>query len=132
VADPRFLTVDEVIVLHAEAIQFYGGEPGLLDYSLLESAVMAPQASFGGEYLYKNIHAMAAAYWYSLVKNHSFVDGNKRVGLHACDAFLAFNGLQLTLSSEKAEEVTFAIAKGEITREGLIEILEQSVGPLEL
>ncbi|HYQ81440.1 MAG TPA: Fic family protein, partial [Anaeromyxobacteraceae bacterium] len=74
---PAFLTLDEVLALHADQIGRYGGSPGLRDLGLLESALAAPRATFGGEHLHGSLPEMAAAYLFHLVRNHPFVDGNK-------------------------------------------------------
>ena len=78
--EPLFLTVDEVLEIHEEQIERYGGSSGLRDAAALESAVATPQATFGGEFLHTSIPAMAAAYLYHLCQNHPFTDGKKRVG----------------------------------------------------
>ena len=77
-APPRFLSVDDVLVLHAIAIEDQGGDPLLRDHGLLESAVATPAQQFGGQYLHEDIPAMAAAYAFHICKNHPFADGNKR------------------------------------------------------
>jgi death-on-curing protein len=77
----RFLTVERVKQLHADAVRKYGGSKGLRDEGMLESAVAMPMTAFGGSYLHEGIFEMASAYLYHLVQNHPFVDGNKRVGL---------------------------------------------------
>lgn len=127
---PRFLRVDEVIELHRQGIALYGGEPGLRDRGLLESAVLAPQQTFGGEYLYPSLPEMAAAYWLGLVMNHVFVDGNKRLGLRAADVFLALNGLDLTLTEAEAVDLTLRITVHQIGREELVARIEQNTAPL--
>jgi hypothetical protein len=76
-----FLTVDEVLAIHAHLIERYGGSPGIRDLGLLRSALAMPEASFGGETLHATLYEQAAAYCFHSVKNHPFVDGNKRVGL---------------------------------------------------
>ena len=85
---PVFLTVENVLALHADAIAEFGGAEGTRDPGLLESAVELVRQTFDGTYLAASIPAMAATYWYHLVMNHPFVDGNKRVGLYACESFL--------------------------------------------
>lgn len=72
-----FLQVTDVLLLHSQQVDLYGGEHGVRDIGLLESAVARPQASFGDEYLHVNIFEMAAAYMFHLVQNHPFLDGNK-------------------------------------------------------
>jgi death-on-curing protein len=75
---PVFLTLGEAFAIHANQIEQYGGEPGLRDEGLLRSALAQPEASFGGEWLHTTLAEMAGAYLFHLVKNHAFVDGNKR------------------------------------------------------
>lgn len=76
---PVFLRLDEVLAMHADQIRRYGGRPGIRDLELLESALGAPEASYGGDYLHPTLHEMAAAYLFHIVRNHPFVDGNKRI-----------------------------------------------------
>ena len=86
--DPKFLTLDDVIEIHGEMIARYGGSDGIRDKGLLESAVATPQASFGGDYVHTDVFEMAAAYLFHIVKNHPFIDGNKRTGAMAAFVFL--------------------------------------------
>jgi death on curing protein len=95
--EPVFLSLDEVLEIHEQQIDRYGGSPGLRDAAGLESAVATPQATFGGEYLHTSIPAMAAAYLFHLCQNHAFIDGNKRVGANAAITFLLINGWEPTL-----------------------------------
>ena len=89
----RYLSVDAVLAIHEEVLSAHGGGTGLRDRGLLESAVAAPQASFGGEPLISDPVEIAAAYLFYLCSNHPFVDGNKRVGLASCLVFLEINSL---------------------------------------
>jgi death-on-curing protein len=86
------LTPSAVIAIHAEVLAAHGGGAGIRDHGLLESAVAAPQATFGGEPLFNDPVEIGAAYLFYLCRNHPFVDGNKRVGLASCLVFLAANG----------------------------------------
>ena len=79
----RFLSLEDVIELHRLQLEMYGGSDGIRDLGLLESAVMMPQASFGGEYVHSGVFEMAAAYAFHIAENQPFVDGNKRTAL-AC------------------------------------------------
>jgi death-on-curing protein len=88
----RHLSVEAVLAIHAEVLRASGGDAGLRDRSLLESAVAAPRASFGGEPLIRDTVEIAAAYLYYLCRNHPFVDGNKRTALAAALVFLQANG----------------------------------------
>ena len=82
------LTVEMVREIHAEAIARFGGSDGVREAALLESAVAAPQASFGGKSPYKDLAEVAAAYLFYICRNHAFIDGNKRAALGACIVFL--------------------------------------------
>jgi death-on-curing protein len=128
--EPHFLSVEQVLDLHAEAIARYGGDPGLRDRRLLESAVLAPQQTFDGALLYTSLAQIGAAYWIGLVTNHAFVDGNKRVGLFACDVFLLMNGYKLTLTPQATTAATLLIATGQIERAELVALIERSIEPL--
>ncbi len=109
---PVFLTLDEVLALHADQIERYGGRPGLREAGLLESALAAPQATFDGAYLHPSLPEMAAAYLYHLAKNHPFLDGNKRIGLAAALAFLGLNGLWLEADPDALADLVLAVAAG--------------------
>lgn len=89
---PLHLTAEAVKAIHEEVLAAHGGSPGLRDAALLESAVAAPQATYRGEPLLKDIVEIAAAYFFYLCCNHPFVDGNKRTALAACLVFLEANG----------------------------------------
>ena len=95
----RYLTVDEVIYIHKELINEFGGSDGMRDRNSLEAAVMRPQVGY-----YKSIHDEAAALMESLAMNHSFVDGNKRISFFATDVFLRMNGYFISCESEEANQ----------------------------
>jgi death-on-curing protein len=128
------LDKDHILAIHRHAIVNIGRVPTddydstlwVMDDNLLESALYAPQQTFGGSFLYTRIVDMAAAYWFGFAKNHAFVDGNKRVALLSASLFLAMNGLRLTLSEHAAEQITLQIAIGEMSREGLVAIVESN------
>jgi death-on-curing protein len=111
-----FLTLDEALALHADQIGRYGGRPGIRAVELLESALAAPAATFGGGYLHGDLHEMAAAYLFHLVKNHPFVDGNKRAGLVAMLVFLGFNGLRLEADQDELTDLVLAVAEGRMSK----------------
>ena len=93
--EPQFLTLAEVIDIHADQIKRYGGESGTRDIRLLESAIAQPEASFGGEWLHVDLYEMASAYAFHLCQNHAFVDGNKRVALASALVFLELNSISI-------------------------------------
>jgi len=95
----RYLTVDEVIYIHEELINKFGGSHGIRDINSLEAAVMRPQGGY-----YKSINDEAAALMESLAMNHSFIDGNKRISFFATDIFLRVNGYFIFCESEEANQ----------------------------
>jgi death-on-curing protein len=111
------LTVEIVREIHAQAIRRFGGSDGVRDMALLESAVAAPQASFGGRSPYRNMPEVAAAYLFYPCKNHPFIDGNKRAALGACLVYLRLNGIEPKADSPEWEELTLAVAAGAIDRD---------------
>ena len=111
------LTVEIVREIHAEAIAKFGGSDGVRDSALLESAVAAPHASFGGKSPYRDLAEVAAAYLYYLCRNHPFIDGNKRAALGACIVFLRLNGVEPRPDGPEWEELVLAIAAGRLDRE---------------
>ena len=111
------LTVEIVREIHAEAIARFGGSDGVRDSALLESAVAAPQASFGGRSPYRDLTEVAAAYLYYLCRNHPFIDGNKRAALGSCIVFIRLNGIEPKPDGPEWEELILAIASGKLDRE---------------
>jgi len=105
-----------VLEIHSVAIERFGGSTGVRDFHLLESAVAAPQASFGGKSPYVDVIEVAAAYLYYLCKNHPFVDGNKRAALGACLLCLKWNGVTLPGDDGQFAELTLAVASGSMDR----------------
>jgi len=111
------LTVEIVREIHAEAIAQFGGSDGVRDVALLESAVAAPQASFGGKSPYRDLAEVAAAYLFYLCRNHPFIDGNKRAALGAGIVFLRLNGVEPKADGPEWEELILAVAAGAIDRD---------------
>lgn len=108
--------MDIVREIHSEAIASSGGLDGIREVALLESAVAAPQASFGGQSPYADLPELAAAYLFYLCKNHPFIDDNKRSALGACIVFLRLNGIEPRADGPKWEERTMAVAASAIDR----------------
>lgn len=111
------LTVEIVREVHAEAIAQFGGSDGVREMALLESAVAAPQASFGGRSPYQDLAEVAAAYLFYLCQNHPFIDGNKRAALGACIVFLRLNGIEPKPDGLAWEKLTLAVAASAIDRD---------------
>jgi death-on-curing protein len=110
------LTLDEVLALHVDQLDRYGGAPGIRDLALLESALAAPTATYEGEFLHGNLYEMASAYLFHLIKNHPFVDGNKRVGLISTIVFLGFNDLALTAEPDALTSLVVGVADGSVSK----------------
>ena len=111
------LTVEMAREIHAEAIARFGGSDGIRDPALLDSAVGAPQASFGGRSPFSDLAEVAAAYLFYLCTNHPFLDGNKRAALGACLVFLRVNSLEPAPDGPEWEALTLDVAAGRINRQ---------------
>jgi death-on-curing protein len=107
-----FLTLDEALAIHAHQIACYGGALGIRDQGLLESALAMPAATFAGEDMHPSLPERAAAYMFHLVKNHPFVDGNKRVGLACGLAFLRLNGIRVRATDDDLVDIVLGAAEG--------------------
>ncbi len=118
---PVFLTLDDVMELHAEQIAAYGGSDGLRSSDLLKSAIAQPEATFGGQFLHSDIFQMAAAYLFHLVQNHPFIDGNKRIGLETALVFLELNERLIESSDEMLVELVLGVAQGQVTKSQIAE-----------
>ena len=120
-----YLSVMQIIDLHERQVGSFGGSAGLRDKGALEAAAARWQMTFGGEDLYPELAEKAAALLHSLVMNHPFVDGNKRVGAIAAELFLNPNGMELMAEDEELVDVTLAVARGEVSAEALAIWLRQ-------
>jgi death-on-curing protein len=123
-----FLEIGDVPEIHGRELDRFGGLSGLRDRSLLESALSQPMAMFDGVFLHTDVHAMAAAYWYHIVRKHPFLDGNKRTGLIVALTFLAINGITIPEASHRLYDATMAAAEGRVTKEDLADLLRQLLG----
>lgn len=121
------LTKQQVIMLHQEVIAQSGGSPEIRDEGLLDSALNAPFQTFAGMELYSTIIDKAAHLGYSLIKNHAFVDGNKRIGTHVMLAFLMLNGIDVDYEDEELIQLILGVAAGEISSEQLLAWLQAHI-----
>jgi death-on-curing protein len=128
----RYLTLKRVLYLHQLVIERSGGSHGLCDQGALESALAQPRMTFDQIDLYPTLAAKTAALGYSLIQNHPFIDGNKRVGHAAMEAMLGLNGYEITAPVDEQEQVVLEVASGQTSREGLAEWLEVHLVPLKL
>ncbi len=125
-ASPLFLSVEDVIEIHADQIQRYGGSLGIRDADLLQSALGMPEAGFGDQYLHVDLFEMAAAYLYHIVQNHPFIDGNKRAGTMAVFIFLKLNGLTLDADELAFETLVLQAAQGQVGKDAIADFFRQN------
>ena len=113
------LQKEQVLRLHTYLVRETGGDAGVRDEALLESALAAPFQTFGGEELYPTLPEKAARLGFSLIANHALVDGNKRIGMLVMLTFLEVNGVTVTATNEEITHVGLAVAAGEMDSEAL-------------
>ena len=114
------LSKSQVLLIHDQLISETGGSSGLRDEGMLDSALNAPFQTFSGEDVYPSLQQKAARLCFGLVKNHPFVDGNKRIGAHVMLVFLALNGIELQHSQTELSDVILQVAAGEIEATDLL------------
>jgi death on curing protein len=112
-----FLSVTDIMKVHERVTAEFGGDVGLRDRGLLESATAMPQAMFSGQFLHASPAKMAAAYHFHLCANHPFIDGNKRVAVASAELFLLLNGYELAATDSDIESITLGLASGRISKE---------------
>ena len=123
--NPQFLTHDEVMEIHRDQIERYGGTLGVRDVALLQSALAAPQSGFGDQYLHGDLFEMASAYLFHVVQNHPFLDGNKRVGTAAALTFLELNGVGTKIPYHALVATVLAVAQGETEKSAIADFLRE-------
>jgi death on curing protein len=123
----RYLTLVEVVELHRQIIEQSGGALGIRDLGALESALAQPRMTFGGEDLYPTLVDKASAIGFSLVMNHSFIDGNKRIGHAAMEVFLVMNGLEIDADFDEQEVIILSLASGQLERDEFTQWLKNHV-----
>ncbi|MEM6333648.1 MAG: type II toxin-antitoxin system death-on-curing family toxin [Planctomycetota bacterium] len=122
-ANVRFLTWEEMLELHRRSLEAHGGQDGMIDAGLVESAWATPMATFGGHYLHEDIAAMAAAYLFHISENQGFCDGNKRTAVAACLVFLKLNGIACSATNDELYELTMSIAAHRCDKQQATEFL---------
>ena len=115
------LQKDQVVRLHRQLILETGGIDGIRDEALLETALHAPFQSFDGVSVFPSVQQKAARLGYGLVKNHAFVDGNKRIGAHVMLVFLALNGIELSYTQDSLSDIILALAAGSASQSDLLQ-----------
>ena len=122
--EPVFLGLDEVIEIHHDQIKRYGGRPGILDVGILKSTVAMPSATFDGNYLHTDIFEMASAYLFHIVRNHPFIDGNKRTGAVASIVSLMLNGIDFHADENDLEKIVLLTAEGKTDKATIARFFE--------
>lgn len=112
---------DKVLLLHQLLIEETGGEPNLRDIKLLDSSIQQVYQTFDGEELYKTKEEKAARLGYSLISNHAFVDGNKRIGMYVMLTFLEVNGLNVSFTNDEIVNIGMRIASSKMSYEELLD-----------
>src|SRR5215469_11152594 len=117
----KTLSQETIIALHSELIEKSGGIDGVRDFHLLDQSIKSPFHTFGGQYLYPTLQAMAAHLAFSLIKNHPFLDGNKRIGILSMMVFLDINGLPVTCNDVELIKLGWGLADGSISEAELLD-----------
>ncbi len=112
-----FLSTDEIIQINKLHTTLFGGAHGIRDVKLLDSALARPQASFNGKSVYQDIWTMAAVYAHGIIKNHPFIDGNKRTGMATALIFLDVNNYEITLSNDDVYSIGIDLAQSKVSYE---------------
>lgn len=120
-----FVPVEDVVQIHDGMIAAFGGSLGIRDYGLLESAVFQAQISFGGSRMHQDVYEMAAAYLYHIIKNHPFIDGNKRTGIVVATLFLECQGCEINLSQNEFYKLALDVANSKITKPEIAQFLKK-------
>ncbi|MFN2524813.1 MAG: type II toxin-antitoxin system death-on-curing family toxin [Actinomycetota bacterium] len=126
----KFLSKRLLVAIHRDLIARFGGDPGIRDEGLLDSALAQPLATYGGELLHPTLFEQAAAYLFHLAQNHPFVDGNKRIAFAAADVFLRINGWKLTATDEDSYEISMRAASGKASKSELAGFIEANSSEL--
>lgn len=121
--EPLFLTLAEILEIHKNQIELYGGTAEVRDLGLLQSAISQPQMTFQNKYLHNDIYLQAAAYAFHISQNHPFADGNKRTALTSALVFLELNGISLNDPKQKLLDGMLNIAEGKMDKEGFAKVL---------
>jgi death-on-curing protein len=124
--NPIFLSLAEVLEIHRDQIERYGGGSGIRDLGLLQSALAMPAAGFGGRYLHTDLFEMAAAYLFHITQNHPFIDGNKRTGVVAAIVFLFLNSIEVDTDEKELERIVLSVAEGKVGKDAVAEFFRKN------
>lgn len=129
--DPFWLTVEDVLAFHSEQIAIHGGQTGLRDKGLLESAVNKPLNLYHYSEVRPDITDLAASYAYGIARNHPFLDGNKRAAMVACETFLMLNGFEFAAEPVEIYEIFMRLAEGVLSEEELADWVVEKTVPID-
>lgn len=115
----KFLSLPEITRLHLDQISTFGGTNGIRDLNSLKSALHTPKATYDGQFLHPTVYEMASAYLFHIVKNHPFIDGNKRTGTMAMLVFLAINNYDFDAPNKDFLETVLQVAQGKLNKSEL-------------
>lgn len=117
----KYISIEYILKLHEKLILSTGGSNGIRDIELLKSALENSKSTFAGEDLYKSIEEKCSNICYSLISNHAFVDGNKRIGIYVLLVLLEYNGIKLTFPQKELIDLGLGIAKGELKQDNILD-----------
>lgn len=120
----KYLTTPQVLAIHDQMVKRFGGSQGIRDMGLIESAVDRPKATFDGQDLYPGVFLKAAALMHSILKNHAFVDGNKRSAYSSCGVFLKLNGYKLENMHKESLEFAMNVENNSLKLEEISKWLQ--------
>ncbi len=123
--NPDFLTLAEVVQIHSNQIELYGGRPGIRELGLLQSALAQPEMTFQGEWLHAGLFQMAAGYAFHISRNHPFIDGNKRTALASALVFLELNGVSIEDPKGALLEHTRNLSSGKMAKSAFADVLKR-------
>jgi death-on-curing protein len=121
----RYLSIEEILVIHDYQIERFGGMEGIINLPLLESAINRPITNISGKDMYESVHEKAAVLAYSVIKSHPFVDGNKRTGLHSALTFLELNEYKVTISQKMLVKLGLDIASNKADLKKITDTFKQ-------
>lgn len=127
---PLFLGLSEVLEIHRDQIERYGGEPGIRDVGLLQSAIGMPATGYKGQYLHETLFDKAAAYLFHIVNNHAFIDGNKRTGAVCAVVFLLLNGIEVDADEEEFEHLVLSVTSDKVGKQEIAEFFRNNSAEL--
>lgn len=113
------LSKEQILFMHQQLIDETGGLDGVRDEALLDSAINAPFQKFDGKDLFPTVQQKAARLCYGIIKNHAFIDGNKRIGTHTMLVFLALNGIEIDYTQKELYQIILDLASGKLELDSL-------------